>query len=340
VTLRITRAMTTRMFNPAVRSPPSSPVKPPERCPYCDSRKIATKARRLKKLETVRLYHCGACDRRFTPGPRALRNKTYPLGEILEALTAYNQGHSLEDVSRRLSSRHGHAINPATISRWLSAHPGLTTYRRLRAQGRRLFSPPQLIRIIKLYHAQVYEFAYHRAKLAFLRDGTLDDRRTGDTRFAQLSDFLQSVPSTCPHDLFRRDDGARASKLPHDFLALDRLIVMEKRNTATDAAALIIPGVGSNRDRHPKLQRFMLANDSVTIAVEVPIWLYEDDIAALEDRYRVTIIPKEPVDPARPAAGHKPRHITGHIDFLQARNGAIHILDYKGSSHDLHNIGR
>jgi hypothetical protein len=24
-----------------------------------------------------------------------------------------------------------------------------------------------------------------------------------------------------------------------------------------------------------------------------------------------------------------PRHITGHIDFLQARNGAIHILDYK-----------
>jgi hypothetical protein len=25
----------------------------------------------------------------------------------------------------------------------------------------------------------------------------------------------------------------------------------------------------------------------------------------------------------------KPRFITGHIDFLQARNGAIHILDYK-----------
>ena len=26
---------------------------------------------------------------------------------------------------------------------------------------------------------------------------------------------------------------------------------------------------------------------------------------------------------------HKPRFITGHIDFLQVRNGAIHILDYK-----------
>ena len=218
--------MKTRMLNRAVRSPPSpppSPVKPPERCPYCGSAKIAAKGRRLKKLETIRLYHCHTCDRRFTPGPRALRNKTYPLGEILEAFTDWNQGHSLEDVSRRLSSRHGHTINPATISRWLSAHPGLTTYRRLRARGRSLFTPPQLIRIFKLYHAQVYEFGYHRAKLAFLRDGTLDDRRKGDTKFAPLADFLESVPRSCPHELFKRDDGARASKLPHDFLALDHL---------------------------------------------------------------------------------------------------------------------
>jgi transposase-like protein len=311
------------------RSPPSSPIKPPERCPYCYSPNIRAKGRRLKKLETVRLYQCRVCDRRFTPGPRAVRNKTYPLAEILEALTAYNQGHSLEDAARRLSSRHGHAINPATISRWLSAHPGITTYRRLRARGRKLFAPAQLIRVIKLYHAQVYEFGYHRAKLAFLRDATLDDRRKGDTKFAPLADFIESVPRVCPHDLFKREEGARASKLPHDFLALDRLIVMEKRNTATDAAALIIPGVGSNRDRHPKLQRFMLANDSVTIAVEVPIWLCEDDIAALEDKYRITILHREPLDPQHPAAGHQPRHITGHIDFLQARNGAIHILDYK-----------
>jgi transposase-like protein len=196
------------------RSPPS-PIKPPERCPYCYSPNIRAKSRRFKKLETVRIYICRACERRFTPGPRAVRNKTYPLTEILDALTSYNQGHSLEDAARRLSSRYGHAINPATISRWLSAHPGLTTYRRLRARGRKLFAPAQLIRIVKLYHAQVYEFGYHRAKLAFLRDGTLDDRRQGDTRFATLADFLESVPRICPHELFRREEGARASKLPH-----------------------------------------------------------------------------------------------------------------------------
>ena len=73
----------------------------------------------------------------------------------------------------------------------------------------------------------------------------------------------------------------------------------------------------------------MLANDSATLAVEVPIWLVEDDIALLEEMYGLTFVPKEPIHPARLSRGHKPRFITGHIDFLQARNGAIHILDYK-----------
>jgi ribosomal protein L37AE/L43A len=117
-------------------SPPAdlpSSIKPPERCPFCNSVKVTPKGSRIKKLETVRLYRCRACGRTFAPGPRALRNKTYPPGEILEALTTYNRGHSLEDTSRRLSSRYGHTINPATISRWLAQHPRLTTYRRLRA---------------------------------------------------------------------------------------------------------------------------------------------------------------------------------------------------------------
>jgi hypothetical protein len=114
---------------------PRSPIKPPERCPACNSRRIAPKGSRAKKLETIRLYRCKSCRRTFTPGPRALRNKTYPLHEILDALSTYNCGYSLEETSRRLSSRHGHAVNPATISRWLAAHPRLTTYRRLRGRG-------------------------------------------------------------------------------------------------------------------------------------------------------------------------------------------------------------
>ena len=268
---------------------------------------------------------CRACGRTFAPGPRAVRNKTYPVNEILEALTLYDRGNTLEETAAKISSRHGHPVAPSTISRWHSAHPALTTYRRLRARGRRLFTPAQVIRSHKLYHRQVYEFAFHRAKLAFLRDGSLDEKRAGTrsstTSFAALADFLESVPAACPHDLFRRDEGARGSQLNPSFIdTATGPIVVERPNTATETASLVLPAVGTNYERHPKLQKFMLANDSVTVAIEVPIWLTESDIAAIERRWSVALVPR---------TASAPRVVTGHIDFLQIRNGAIHILDYK-----------
>jgi transposase-like protein len=299
-----------------------SEIKDPDRCPHCNSKRLIKKGTRKKKHEKVPLFLCRSCGRKFTVGPRTIRNKTYPLPEILEALSLYDRGNTLEATAEKISSRYGHCVAASTISRWLSEHPSLTTYRRLRERGRRLFTPTQLIRTQKLYHRQVYEFAYHRAKLAFLRDGTLDDKRavgaTSTSRFSALADFLESIPTTCPHDLFQREDGSRGSQLAADFLALDKLIVVKKQNAATDTAALIVPAVGSNYERHPKLQRFILANDSTTVAVEIPVWLAQDDIATLETEHGIRLLSEDAES-----------SITGHIDFLQVRNGAVHILDYK-----------
>jgi ATP-dependent exoDNAse (exonuclease V) beta subunit len=88
---------------------------------------------------------------------------------------------------------------------------------------------------------------------------------------------------------------------------------------ATRTAALIVPTVGDNLLRHETLQRFMLANDSVTVAVEIPIWLLPADIDALEVEHGISLVPED----------HPGRSLTGHIDFIQVRNGAVHILDYK-----------
>lgn len=73
----------------------------------------------------------------------------------------------------------------------------------------------------------------------------------------------------------------------------------------------------------------MLANDAATIAVEVPVWLNEAEIDGLERQHAFELVPKVPIDPRTPAQGHLPRSITGHIDFLQVRQGCLHILDYK-----------
>ena len=59
----------------------------------------------------------------------------------------------------------------------------------------------------------------------------------------------------------------------------------------------------------------MIVNDSVTVAVEVPVFLTQEDIPYYRSRGFDLDFENDV--------------ITGHIDFLQIRNGHIHILDYK-----------
>ncbi|MGA7323544.1 MAG: hypothetical protein WBX25_03430 [Rhodomicrobium sp.] len=288
----------------------------PTECPYCGSHVITRKGIRKKKLEIVQLWRCAACKRTFTPGPAALRNKTYPIRIVLQALTLYNLGYSLTETAKRFKSKTGRTISPTTIAAWLGAHKDHTTFRRLRAEATTIYPPAQTIRTIKLYHRQIYAFAYHRSKLTLLY------RNAQHRRFTPLARFLESIPTLCPHDLFRNDGDpkARASQAHPAFADITNVIVNRKENVATSTAALIIPTVGNNKLRHETLQNFMLANDSTTLAVEIPIWLTEEEITALENKYHIELAPR---------VGDNPRSITGHIDFLQVRNDAVHILDYK-----------
>jgi hypothetical protein len=60
-----------------------------------------------------------------------------------------------------------------------------------------------------------------------------------------------------------------------------------------------------------------LATDSVTIAVEVPVYLSPQDLAYFKKTSGFDI----PLETEGT--------LTRHIDFLQIRNGSIHIVDYK-----------
>jgi transposase-like protein len=290
-------------------------TKPPGTCPHCGGHAFTRRGTRKKKFEIVQLWRCASCKRMFTPAPAALRNKTYPLRIIIDALTTYSLGYSHIETLRRMKAKTGRTIADSTLSNWIAEHHDLLSYRRLRDAGRKRFPPEQTVRSIKLYHRQVYRYSFHRPKLELVHDS--DEH----ARFAAVTNFLEAIPLFCPHDLFRAEDaGGRASQAQPAFADPSRIVVNRKENTATRAAALVIPTVGNNRERHERLQTFMLANDSVTLAVEVPIWLTEDDIAALEDKYGIELVSH---------IGNVDRIVTGHMDFLQVRNGAVHILDYK-----------
>jgi len=68
---------------------------------------------------------------------------------------------------------------------------------------------------------------------------------------------------------------------------------------------------GRYNSNHSKVQVFMLENDDKTIAVEVPIWIKEEEI----ENYNEVFKTREP--------------LTGHIDVLRLEDDKIWIWDYK-----------
>ena len=62
---------------------------------------------------------------------------------------------------------------------------------------------------------------------------------------------------------------------------------------------------------------FMITNDSVTVAAEVPIYLTRKVVTYFRIQHGLKI------------SFDLEQTLSGHIDLVQIRNGSIHILDYK-----------
>lgn len=277
-------------------------------CPTCACKLTVKKGVRRNRLQTLQVFRCTECLHRFTGA--AGKSKTYPLRVILECISAFNLGYSLTETQRVMRRRYHREIPERTISSWLNEYCPLSTYSRLRLAGRRLFRPETLIRSHTFHHQQVYRFQVHQAKLEFLTQTTALSEAHNFDDIASLKKYLASIERHFPHHFFQAI-GHRSSKFPADL----RPPIVRKENHATRTAALVLPTSPNNKKRHETLQRFMLINDSVTIAVEVPVFLTKEDIAYYQSQ-RFNLNFESDV-------------ITGHIDFLQIRNGYIHILDYK-----------
>ena len=102
---------------------------------------------------------------------------------------------------------------------------------------------------------------------------------------------------------------------------MDGVMVTPHENAAVKNARFVLQAVDNNKLRATKHStgKVLLVNDSVTVAVEVPIVLEAQDCAAFRELgWHV---------PFTLARGEV---ITGHIDIVrQIRYGLIHILDYK-----------
>jgi hypothetical protein len=82
-----------------------------------------------------------------------------------------------------------------------------------------------------------------------------------------------------PHPLFQHEHRASASVDAFDLTGVE---ITEKQNLAPRIAGLVLQTVPHNKRRHETLQRPMLKTDSVTVAIEVPVYLTPEDIAYMQ----------------------------------------------------------
>ncbi len=271
-------------------------------CPHCHSKFTIKKGRRLNRFRVLQVFQCRECLRKFTTA--AGQNKTYPPHVILEAVSTYNLGNSISDTQRTIRKRLHVDIPEGTIRSWIRAHKPLTTYARMRVIGSKLFKAEAMIRSFLLRHKQVYRFQLHKGKVELL----LQNAR--HRHLASAKDYLEQIGERFPHGMFQTTEH-RSSKFPTTV----PIPITRKENYATRLATLVVPSASANKKRHETLQRFMLVNDSATIAVEIPVYLTRQDIAYYRSRGFTLDFESD--------------FITGHIDFLQVRDGYLQILDYK-----------
>lgn len=285
---------------------PMADVLEVSRCPYCESKNIIKKGIREKHHEKIQRYECHDCGRRFT-GQR-LKGKRYPARVILDGISFYNLGYSYEESCRFLERRYGMKVDSSSLARWVEDFSDICTYGRIREYGMKLYSANQVIDSSKMFHRQVYVYRYHKAKMELL----LQDYK--NRSFKPLKQLLDVVTTECPHQLFL--NSARSSETKNVF-SLDGVRISEKVNYAVRLAETVLQAVTDNKLRHDAVQKFMLANDSVTVATEVPVFLDQDDLHHMRRELEFDI----------PLTFDNV--MTGYIDILQVRNGAVHILDYK-----------
>ena len=265
-------------------------------CPKCYCKSTTRRGKRRNRLRTLQLFQCTECLHRFTCEPG--KSRTYPLKLILDAISTFNLGYSITDTRAILRRRFHLDVPDRTINSWLTVHRSFATYSRLRTAGKKLFDPRSIVVSRFFQHRQVYRFQVHNAKLQLSLQSPIH------RHLSPLLSYLTAVQRDFPHHLFQ-NTVERSSTFP----AKLQPAISRKENHATRLAELVLPTSPNNKKRHETLQRFMIVNDSVTVAVEVPVFLTREDISY----YRGCGFD----------LGFESAVITGHIDFLQIRNGHI-----------------
>lgn len=225
-------------------------------CCKCKSQQVIKKGKRKTKQGMVQRYWCKNCRHLFVH--RLFKHKTYGAALIRAAITLYNQGFTLEEVTRLVSRRFKVRISRSSVHRWVDEQRTCCTYSLLRAGMVKRYGKDLVVSKPFEYQGLAYNFKYHVGKLGLCGE-----------QFPSLASYIQrcgegtpsffdSITHRCSRFRLRVDIHKKVS---------EHLVCAQ--------TGLALGTVASKKMRHSLVETFLLVNDHTTVAVEVPIWFWE-----------------------------------------------------------------
>jgi len=156
--------------------------------------KAGTRKTRQGKIQK---FYCRKCRQYFCASP--LPRRQYSSAVILNAVTSYNLGLTLEDTSAYVAKHLKMRVPMTTIHSWIGQFVSVCTFTRLRKKFS--LSPDEVLQSRAFSHKQEYKFSFHRLKTnLFCKQ-----------QFPEIRRYLWHIADHCPHNLFQQSNGTRCS---------------------------------------------------------------------------------------------------------------------------------
>jgi len=260
-------------------------------CPNCKGSNIVRKGKRKVKFDEKQMYYCKDCCKAFVD--RGFKGKKYPEKAILDAVSTYNLGYTLEETAKAINRKFKINATKSSVQRWVKELKGMCTYSKFRGTVAKMYGTDTIVSKEFKRRGLSYNFRYHKGKSRLLGG-----------EFPSLISYIKKQ--------FKLYTNRLEARGPDFFDSIEKKcsqikieVNVEKKacqNDASRLAALALKVRPEVRERHSAVENFMLINDDSTVACEVSVWLWEKNIRA---------------------------NIAGHIDLIQIKNGLVYILDFK-----------
>lgn len=224
------------------------------KCPYCNRGNVVRRGFRRLKKRKKRVFFCKDCFHKFSLG---LERRRFGVKLILNAVCAYSQGYSYEEVCDIIGRKHKVNTGVSSIFRWVREYD--LGYLSIRSKIARKHKLPFVIGKVFKHSDLVYNFKCHKGKL----------QEFG--KFSGLKNFVFGLNKGI-EDKYFSVDSSRCSQIKKKISADIKVLDNTKLSRVVGSALRMIK---NNKQRHSLVENLMLHCDRDTVAVEVPVWYWD-----------------------------------------------------------------